>query len=388
MFALVLSLAALGAQDPAAAAPSEPAPALERGIFLPEGPAALAWALRGADAGAQRSATWTQRQARGAWNELDLECWSRWISGLDAAHGSVDPTARSAAGFEWVAPGLAEIAAAQGRSEDAWAHFARAWPSLRAPLALRLAVGVTDDALLRQADGERWCVALPDGVELHPVMPPGCFPKPGEIHRRALRIVGLRVGAAELSMEVRAELDGVQIDLAHLSGGACKLAIALPQPIEIGTAMEYVDWMRQETPIGQPLALAIAPGDEPHTLWARFEARRLPWGQQLPEELPAQIAHSGLVLSSTPEDPERALLESFARALELVLAVPVQCDFSGAPRGLAPDARPARAQPRALAPVEIELAPGPLRRNKIAALTGMAERFALRRADAKARAPR
>jgi len=175
------------------------------------------------------------------------------------------------------------------------------------------------------------------------------------IDRRAMKITGLKVGAAVISMRVSVEPEGVQIDLAHLSGGAAKLSVLVPEDPQYAFADEYVDWYRQEKK-GAAHAIELKPGDDVRTLYARFEPRPLAWPTALPERIPSGIETGTLWLVAAPGDPDRALLEAVAASLEhgplrlrARLCDPVAADRHGGGIGIAVDLTPSEGRDRKLA---------------------------------------
>jgi len=281
------------------------------GIELPPGPAADA---------AARIAPDTEPAALPA---IPEDAWSRpatWkrfaeLLSAEARGAAPDPSRRAE---------LALLALAQRRWEDAWARFAdcAASPAIAAALLPRFLPGAAKGDL--PADGAVLAPALP------PLVPGGPEIPRGAVQRRAMKIDALAVGQAKLSLKVSVEGEGVEIDVEHLSGGAAKLAISIPEHPEFGYADEYVDWIHQEAR-GVAHEVTVAPGDEVHTLYARFEPRRAEWPTRLPASLPAQIEHGTVWLDPGPGGEDRALLESVAECLSagpLRLAARI-----GAPRG-------------------------------------------------------
>src|SRR5258706_584115 len=128
------------------------------------------------------------------------------------------------------------------------------------------------------------------GAIRRPAFPPhatgaGEIPR-GAVERRAMRIDGVRVGTATIALRVSVEGEGVEIDVEHRGGGDVELKIAIPVDPQFAFADEYVDWFRQEER-GVPHVVAVHAGDEPHTLYARFEPRRPEWPSRMPDKLPA-----------------------------------------------------------------------------------------------------
>jgi hypothetical protein len=273
---------------------------------LPEGTAAerTAAALHGGVAA----------QALAAPAPGSVEAWQGWLADLGAARGAAAPDPEREAR-------LALFALAQQRWNEAWSHFERtgAEPGVAAALLPRFLPGLSADAPLGK-DG--FAGALPDGVVLHPALPPakGDAP-PGRIERREWKLARLSVGKAQVSMRVAVEYDGITVELAHVSGAGCKLAVVLPCEQGYQLANEYVDWYVQETH-GAPLLLELKPGEEPHTLYGRIEPPPIRAPERVPEKMPALAAREGLVLELFPADPEEPLVRGIAasfRAAPLAL---------------------------------------------------------------------
>lgn len=226
------------------------------------------------------------------------ETWCAWASRL-AERPSDEPQARA---------DLARLALLQSRWDDAWAHLAAApEPEL---VLLTLLPGVPPGEADERKD------ALPDGVVLTPAPPPPSpDARPGFWDVREAWVRGLRVGEAVLDVRVAIEPEGVQVDLEHVSGGAARLAVKLPEPEGFEIRVEYVDWLRQDA-LGLPLEVVVKPGDEPHSLYGRVLPRRPAWPTAAPEHVPAAIEEGGLaLLVDDADDPERERLDAVARAL-------------------------------------------------------------------------
>ncbi|MFN0007968.1 MAG: hypothetical protein ACKVXR_08680 [Planctomycetota bacterium] len=250
------------------------------------------------------------------------ETWKRWaeILVLETQASEPDPL-RSAE--------LALLALAQGRYEDAWERFEPCGSS--SPVARAL--------LPHFLPGAR-SYPLADGAVLAPALPPPSSAEAraagsvrGGIDRREMKIEGLVVGAATIAMKVSVEIEGVQIDVQHLSGGPVQLAIAIPRDPRFGFSDEYVDWYRAEVK-GVAHALSIQPGDEEHTLYARFEPRAPEWPTLLPEEVPAQVASGGLRIVARGGNGELDLLRAVAESLTAgPLRIPAVLHEEGSPSG-------------------------------------------------------
>jgi hypothetical protein len=312
-------------------------------IELPPGPAAEALARVSADT---RPAALPKIPVA-PWEEPAT--WRRWAELLSAeSTGSPPDPARRAE--------LALLALAQHRWDDAWRRFIECSASPAVVAALR-------PHFLPGTDGR----TLGDGALLTPALPPSSTPAPsGRVERRSMRIEGLEVGAAVLAVRVSVEVEGVQIDIEHLSGGAVKLSIAIPEDREFGFADEYVDWYRQEKS-GVAHEVTIRPGDEPHTLYARFEPRAPAWPTLLPERLPAQIAEGTLWLESRATAPGGALLQAVAESL------------AAGPLRLSAHLREPHSAGEGFTGVSIDLADPVERPRKLAWIAGAVERRALER---------
>src|SRR6185436_20956684 len=107
----------------------------------------------------------------------------------------------------------------------------------------------------------------------------------GRIERRAMKISGLQIGAAVVDLRVGLEYEGLQIDVEHKSGGACKLKLRLPVPLDFEIATTYIDWQRLDPPNTSEVELELKPGDEPRTVFARFEPLYVRWPTIVPSEL-------------------------------------------------------------------------------------------------------
>ena len=274
--------------------------------------------------------------------------WKRWseLLTLEAAAKDPDPARRGE---------LALLALEQGRYEDAWERFVQcaASPAVAAALLPRFLPGAR-------------AATLEDGAVLEPALPPPSSPEAraagsmrGGVDRRSMRIEGLAVGSATLALTVAVEVEGVQIDVKHLAGGPVSLAIAIPKDPRFEFSDEYVDWYRAETK-GVAHALSIQPGDEEHTLYARFEPRAPEWPSRQPEEIPAQITSGGLRLLAGPGG-DLELLRAVAQSL-----------------ATGPLRLPARvAEPEESAGVTVDLSDPAIRGRKLAWIAGAVERRAL-----------
>jgi hypothetical protein len=134
-----------------------------------------------------------------------------------------------------------------------------------------------------------------------------------------------------ISVRVSVENEGVQVDLRHVSGGKARVSVLLPEPPEYAFGNEYVDWYPQDE-LRVPHALEMAPGEEEHTIYGRFEKQRPRRFPSAPaQELPAQIEEGGLwLVADGAVDP---LLEAAAQAIGRVLAVPCRIAAPNDPTG-------------------------------------------------------
>jgi hypothetical protein len=265
---------------------------------------------------------------RGAWSEPAT--WSAWSTQLLAEAGAA--RANKAPDAERRAR-LALLALEQGRSDDAWAHFAatRTDPTWSAAVLPRFLPGVPSGS----PGGKGGLPGpLPDGAVLAPSLPPPSADRAaGRIDRRAMSVRAITVGAAVVSLRVSVETEGVQIDVRHVSGGAAKLSVLIPESPDWQFGNEYVDWYRQET-MRVPHAIEVKPGEEEHTIYGRFETqqpRRFTAG--LPASMPAQIASGGLWLSVRADDAEKPSIEAAAQAISAVLSIRCRVRAPGAAPG-------------------------------------------------------
>jgi len=122
-----------------------------------------------------------------------------------------------------------------------------------------------------------------------------------------------------------------------------------------------------------PHEVASKPGDETHTLYARFEPRRPDWPTKEPDLVPAQLENGSILLLSGPSTEERALADSVAAFLR---------DGPLAIQARLADSRAAAPEPFGLA---IDLTNVEERARKLAWLAGTVERRALERAHGSPR---
>ena len=293
-------------------------------VELPEGPAARAFAGVGPDT---EPATFDLggmplSPSDPAWDRPDVWLeWAQWVR-AEAAETYPTPSRRAR---------LCLLAGLQGRADDAWEHFAAlggdpAWCAAVLPL---LAPGVAVETYARVgASAGGLPAALPDGIVLEPQLPPPNRPaseiEPGRRpERRHMTLTGLRIGDAVLKMRVALEVEGVQVDFEHVSGGSAHFFVRLPTPAEHETRVEYIDWMRQDES-GIAHELHIEPGSQPRIVFGRFRPRSVDWPTRLPERMPEGLVRAGVRIEVGPGDPEQARIESFAAGLGALLAVPVE----------------------------------------------------------------
>jgi hypothetical protein len=261
--------------------------------------------------------------------------WKRYgeLLAAEASSPAPDPGRRAE---------LALLALAQRRYEDAWARYAEcaSSPATLAALLPRFLPG-------RTAGPSVFAPALP------PIRVDVQAPPRGYVQRRAMRIGDLAVGGAVVAMRVSVEAEGVEIDVEHVSGPAVKLSIRIPEDPEFGFSDEYVDWYRQEAR-GIPHEVEVKPGDEAHTLYARFEPRRPEWPTREPELVPAQLENGMIRLFGGSSADERKLGDAVAAFLSSsplrISAEAVDSKTSGTePFGVAIDLSRAGERPRKLA---------------------------------------
>lgn len=224
--------------------------------------------------------------------------WTRWAELLDAETraGEPDPARRAE---------LALLALEQERWDDAWRHLEAA---AKSPVWLA--------ALLPRFLPGAASARLPDGATLRPSLPPRTPGVPsGRVDRRAMKLESLAIGDAIVELSVAVEAEGVQIDISHLSGGAARLAVRIPEPSEYAIAQEYVDWYRQDT-TRIAHEIEVRPGDPTHTIYGRFEPRGVRFTTELPKELHAQLASGTLWIVAGDPPSERALAQEIAASLE------------------------------------------------------------------------
>ncbi len=361
--ALALAAVALG-QDSGNAPESKARAAVE----LPAGPAARAFAgvgpqtvaapLPGGPLGGLETPEWRA-----------LEAWQNWAAAVGAEAGASEPDPMRRAG-------LAQIALAQGRWDDAWDHFAATGgePAVCAALLPSFLPGVRPGASAN-ADANGFSVgkgglvsALPDGVLLRPAAPPPSVPAAevalgrAWIERREMRLDRLQIGAAELSMKVGLESDGIQIDFEHRGGGSAHVRVELPELADFELSVAYVDWMRQDE-VNRVLEFDIAPGDEPHTLFGRFRTRTIAWPTNLPTNSPRFLVEHGLAFDFASAAPDAEVFRAAGPGFAKILGLPVSLNPGST---------------GSFAGVRIDLSDPAVARRKFLGMVTLAERFALR----------
>ncbi len=282
-------------------------------IELPEGPAKSVWS--GVTAGTEPAAIpaeWSVLLGVEPWAKP--ETWRLWarVLGQEARASAPDPARRAA---------LAMLAARQGRSDAAWAHFTAIGASSQWAAAAMpgLLPGVTQPAgpggLPR---------ALPADALLEPCLPPASIdPETGSIVWTRVAARNIEIGGAKIALVLALEPSGLEIDVEHLSGPPVRLFVRMPAPPGFAITIEYVDWIRQETH-GEPLEVNLVPGGEPIALWGRFEEQSEDLPAIRPGPLPAQVREGGLWLVLGEKDSRDAALEEFARLSAELLAVEVR----------------------------------------------------------------
>jgi len=279
------------------------------------GPAGRAWAAVGPETVPARLTADDVPGPPEAWREQAP--WLAWAA-LVRAEAEASAAGEPADGRRRAR--LALLAWSQGRSDDAWDHLAHctAEPAWMAAAVPYLAPGVPL-ALLTAPDFDP-AAPLPDGVELLPALPPAPVPAAEVVHGmsrvepRELRIEGLKVGAAVLALRVALEVDGVQVDVEHVSGGPATLWITLPQPADFEIQVEYLNWQRLDE-ARAPVRVQVDADEARAYLFGRFRPRALPWGETLPSTPCAQLERHGVQLRLPAGASASARLSGFAAAL-------------------------------------------------------------------------
>ncbi|MBL8857757.1 MAG: hypothetical protein JNL28_04530 [Planctomycetes bacterium] len=294
-----------------------------------------------------------------AWSQAAT--WKAWSALVEAeartAHADPERRAR-----------LALLAAAHGRSDDAWRHFAAiedsAWHAAILPRFLP-GVPANSDSGAGGAPG-----ALLDDVVLSPSLPPASpnAPRDGRVDRRAMSSNAIKIGAAQVSMRVSVEAEGVQIDVRHVAGESARFAVLLPSVPGFIFADEYVDWYVQDAR-GVPHTVEVKPGEAEHTIYGRFEPRPRVQPNAVPHVVPGSIAQGGLWFTIADSDPGRALVVALAADLE-------QRSF-----GFRCGVRAPHSPARSWSGVDFALEDRGTRAEKLAWLASAIEEFALQRSS-------
>lgn len=344
--AMALSAAPFAAQAPTAEpleyrfGPGPLAPVLEAALAFEGG---VGWA-----------ATHVESPPLRDWDPL------AWSASAWAGVGWAAATLRDASDPGWLAIDHAiRFALSSDRDDDAWRHAARHDPGM---LAARLAwflPGVDE----RLYTGEP--LRLPAGVTLRPALPPptglGGVPE-----RRAMELVGFRVGEAKVAMKVSVEGDGIELEFRHLEGPRVEFNAVIPCPPRLAMTVEYANWEEQEG-FGLPRKVVLEPGAAPYRLWGRYVPAPPAWPGHAPLELTKQMDLAGfelLVPADTPEGDDG--LPGFAKLVEEVTGRP--CPVV---RGDPPIERVGPA------PVVIDLRSPERRAQKVSALLSLVERHVL-----------
>ena len=297
--------------------------------------------------------------AIGAWSQVST--WKSWSALVEAeSHaGRSDPERNLR---------LALLAAAQGRSDDAWRHCATiddpAWLALLMPRFLP-GVPAGSPAGVGGVPGP-----LPDGVVLSPSLPPASVSAPpsGRADRRAMSSNAIQVGRAIVSMRVSVEAEGVQIDVRHVAGDSATLSILIPNAPDFVFADEYVDWYVQAER-GVPHTIQVKPGEAEHTIYGRFEPRPRAQPNRVPLVVPGSIVQGGLWFEIDDLDAGRALVAGIA------------ADLDGRSFGFHCGLRAPHAAPKTWSGVTFALADRATRAEKLAWLASAIEEFALQRSS-------
>lgn len=276
-----------------------------------------------------------------------------------SATGTADATARAERRAR-----LALLALDHGRTEDAWVHLAATTPAWTAALLPRFLPGVPGDSPIGRGGATG---ALAADVVLAPALPPPSAERvAGRVDRRAMTTRTVRIGESTVSMRVAVEAEGVQIDVRHVAGPPARFSVRIPRSPDYAYGDEYVDWYRQDAQ-GVPHALEVKPGEEEHTLYARFDTRRETAAAGLPRALPAGLARGGLWLLVPEGAPDAAVVAAAARAIERVgLGFTCGVRAPGAPSS-------------GLSGTTVDLADAATRADKLAWLVSAVEHFTLAR---------
>lgn len=288
-------------------------------VELPDGPVAKAWAGVGettvpASLGEEFPAA---RLAEGsAWSEpATWKLWSEWLT----SDPSEDRAARRA--------GLALLALEQGRSEDAWQHFAACSesPEWMARLMPSLLPGVPIETELL-ASGR--VPQLENAALLRPSIPSIPTHDSGMVLARSATVRDLRVGEAVFDMKVTFDSYGVQLDFEWKSGGTAEVNVLIPEPDGFEIRVEYVDWMRQKKK-RVPHRVELSEAQPQMSLFARIRSTRALYPGIGSGPFPRELERAGLWIEHSANDPELELLEAAARAASAALGFPVRLREAG-----------------------------------------------------------
>lgn len=316
-------------------------------VELPEGAASRAVAALRPDTKPTKLAA-PLAPGSGPWDSpATIAAWSSAVARASADAAAPGPRAE-----------LALLALAQERYDDAWAQFAACGghPETVAALLPQFLPGAASSSAIAE---------LADGVVLRPALPPRSLGSAASrVDRRAMSVQRFRVGAAELSLKVSVEAEGVQVEVRHLAGGACKVSIVVPQPGDSESEIEYVDWYRQET-LRTPHELVLEPGGDERVVYARVAPRASAW-PRAGEALAAQLKHGELWLEVARDDARFDVVDALANAL------------TAPPFGLRATTRdPRDPRPLDAKGVAVDLVASADRPRKLAHLVSAAEALAL-----------
>lgn len=189
----------------------------------------------------------------------------------------------------------------------------------------------------------------------------------GRLQRREMKVLGLRIGAAQVDMKVSIEPEGVQVDFENVRGSPARCRVVLPEPLDFELASSYLDWERLEQ-ARAPIEVALTPDAPPVSLYGRLAPRFVRWPSARPTSLEERTRRHGFVLVCAPNAGSRARVCGFAAALGELTAHSATCEVL-APGALA-------ANPLA---TRIDFSPAPDAERKFRALVSSAETWALAR---------
>ncbi len=279
--------------------------------------------------------------------------WRSWIE-LARAEGAAerpDPLRRAR---------LAVLARMQGRDGDAWRHLLACEddPALVAALLPFFVPGVPRDHLGSEAP-------LSSGVLLAPALPPATEDPRGSLRSlvgRSLEQGAFAVESARLSLSVRVEQDGLEVEVVHLEGPEVRVRVIPPLPQRVDPGLVFADWERSSS--GPPVDFTLSADSPEHTLWLTFHRPDSRWPAPLPSDLPPLAPARRIRVVSPRGDEPR--LARFAEALAELFGVPAE---------LASETEPPR--PGLLEPLVLHLDPERAGERKLVSLIGLAESRAL-----------